>query len=42
MLMERTFHVVFAGRAKPVGFSFTPTADRTVRYTGEVVSVRLP
>jgi alpha-D-xyloside xylohydrolase len=42
MLPARTFHVVFAGRAKPVGFSFTPTADRTVRYTGEVVSVRLP
>ena len=42
MLLERTFHVVFVGRAKPVGFSFAPIADRTVRYTGQAVSILLP
>jgi alpha-D-xyloside xylohydrolase len=40
MLAERTFEVVFVSRDRPVGFSFTPHADRTVRYRGEAVEVR--
>jgi alpha-D-xyloside xylohydrolase len=41
MLTERTFKIVFVTRDKPVGFSFTSTADRTVRYTGRIVAVNL-
>ena len=40
MLAERTFEVAFVSRDRPVGFSFTPRADRTVRYRGEAVEVR--
>ena len=42
MLSARTFQVVLVGKAKPVGFSFAPAADHSVRYTGEAISVRLP
>jgi alpha-D-xyloside xylohydrolase len=40
MLAGRTFEVVFVSRTRPVGFSFAPRADRTVRYRGEAVEVR--
>ena len=40
MAVERTFEVVFVDPAKPVGFSFTPRADRTLRYEGAPVEVR--
>jgi alpha-D-xyloside xylohydrolase len=40
MLAERTFEVVFVSKAKPVGFSFAPKADRAVTYRGEAVVVR--
>jgi alpha-D-xyloside xylohydrolase len=41
MLASRTFEVVRVGKAKPVGFSFAPKPDRTVRYDGAAVAVRL-
>jgi alpha-D-xyloside xylohydrolase len=41
MLAERSFEVVLVCRGKAVGFSFTPRVDRTVRYRGEAVEVRL-
>jgi alpha-D-xyloside xylohydrolase len=41
MLRERTFEIVLVSKNKPVGFSFTPKADRSVRYSGEVVSLGL-
>jgi alpha-D-xyloside xylohydrolase len=41
MLAERTIQVVFITPHKPVGFSFTPRPDQTVRYRGEAVEVRL-
>ena len=39
MLSKRTFNVVLVTRDKPVGFSFTPTADRTVTYRGKELKV---
>ena len=42
MLSERTFNIVFISKAKLVGFSFTPTPDRTVSYRGTAVQVRRP
>jgi len=41
MLASRTFAVVVVGKAKPVGFTFEPKADRTVRYDGASVALRL-
>ncbi len=41
MLAQRTFEVVLVGKGKPVGFSFEPKADRTVRYDGAAVDVEL-
>jgi len=41
MLTERTFNVVFVSKEKPVGFTVTPRADRTVHYSGETVVVKL-
>jgi alpha-D-xyloside xylohydrolase len=41
MLARRTFEVVLVGKTKPVGFSFEPKADRTVRYEGALLDVRL-
>ncbi len=41
MLMQRTFQVVLVNPTKAVGFSFTPTADKSVMYTGAAVSVTL-
>ena len=41
MLAQRTFHVVRVGKAKPVGFWFDPKPDRTIRYDGAEVVLRL-
>lgn len=41
MLAQRTFEVVLVSKTNPVGFSFTPHADRTQRYDGTKVEVRL-
>ena len=41
MLAPRTFEVVLVGKTRPVGFSFEPKPDRTVRYDGAAVEVRL-
>ena len=41
MQKQRTFDVVVVSKAKPVGFSFTPKADKTVRYEGAAVDVRM-
>ncbi len=42
MQKERTFEVVLVAKAKPVGFSFAPQADKTVRYHGDAIEVKLP
>jgi alpha-D-xyloside xylohydrolase len=39
MLSERTFQVIVISRQKPVGFSFTPQPDRTVRYHGDAMDL---
>jgi alpha-D-xyloside xylohydrolase len=41
MPKQRTFDVVLVSKAKPVGFSFTPKADKTLRYAGTAVDVKL-
>jgi alpha-D-xyloside xylohydrolase len=41
MQKERTFEVVLVSKAKPVGFSFAPKADKTVRYDGAPVELKL-
>jgi alpha-D-xyloside xylohydrolase len=41
MLAERTFAIVFVSKTKPVEFSLTPKPDRTVRYNGEKVVIKL-
>ena len=41
MPQERTFEVVLVSKAKPVGFSFAPKADKSVRYAGAAVDVKL-
>jgi len=41
MLTERTFNVVLVAPQKPIGFSFTPAADKAVHYIGEAVTVGL-
>jgi len=40
MLAQRTFEVVLVAKGKPVGFSFEPRADRSVRYDGAQVEIR--
>lgn len=40
MLTTRTFNVVFVTPQKPAGFSFTPTAQKTTRYTGEAIDIQ--
>jgi alpha-D-xyloside xylohydrolase len=40
MLKERTFNVVLITKNKSVGFSFTPAADRTLKYNGRPVQVK--
>jgi Glycosyl hydrolase family 95 catalytic domain len=41
MLAQRTFEVGLVSATNPVGFSFRPTTDRTVRYRGKTIEVRL-
>ena len=41
MLPERTFNVVLGSKGILVGFSFTPATDRSVRYRGEAITLRL-
>jgi hypothetical protein len=41
MQKERTFEVVLVSKAKPVGFSFAPKADKSVRYDGALVELKL-
>jgi alpha-D-xyloside xylohydrolase len=40
-LSERTFNLVLVSNEKPVAFSFSPQADRTVHYSGDKVVVKL-
>ena len=40
MLTQRTFAVILISKTKPVGFSFTPQADRTVNYDGQELKVQ--
>jgi hypothetical protein len=40
MLAQRTFEVVLVAKGKPVGFSFEPKPDRSVRYDGAQVEIR--
>jgi alpha-D-xyloside xylohydrolase len=41
MLASRTFEVVRVAKDRPVGFSFAPNPDRTVRYDGAALEVEL-
>ena len=41
MLQLRTVDVVLVAKDKPVGFSFTPKPDKTVRYDGTAVDVKM-
>ena len=40
MLTQRTFAVILISKTKPVGFSFTPQADRTVNYDGQELKLQ--
>jgi alpha-D-xyloside xylohydrolase len=40
MLKERTFEVVLIAKDKPVGFSFEPKADKSVKYDGNAVELQ--
>jgi alpha-D-xyloside xylohydrolase len=42
MLASRTFEVVLVRAGKPVPFTFTPVADKTVTYDGTALEVPLP
>jgi alpha-D-xyloside xylohydrolase len=39
MLAERTFEVILVSKQKPVGCSFAPQPDRSVRYRGEAIDL---
>jgi len=41
MLTSRTFQLILVSPTKAVGFSFTPTADKTVTWTGSAMDVAL-
>jgi alpha-D-xyloside xylohydrolase len=41
MPQTRTFEVVLVSKDKPVGFTFTPKADKSVKYDGAPVDVKL-
>jgi alpha-D-xyloside xylohydrolase len=41
MQKQRTFEVVVVSKDKPVGFSFAPKADKTTRYDGAAVELKL-
>jgi alpha-D-xyloside xylohydrolase len=40
-LSQRTFHLVLVSKQKPVPFSFTPHADRTLHYRGDRVVAKV-
>jgi alpha-D-xyloside xylohydrolase len=40
MLDKRTFNVVLVAKGKPIGFSFTPKADHSVKYSGKPVQIK--
>jgi alpha-D-xyloside xylohydrolase len=42
MLATRTFDIVLVTGDRPVGFTFTPTADETVSYDGSALEVTIP
>jgi len=42
MLAERTFQVVLVAKNKPVGFSFTPKSDATLKYSGSATKIAVP
>jgi alpha-D-xyloside xylohydrolase len=42
MLASRRFQLVFVSSVRPVGISFEPRPDRTVRYAGEELRIRAP
>jgi alpha-D-xyloside xylohydrolase len=41
MQKERTFEVVLVSKARPVGFSFAPKADKSVRYDGVPMEIKM-
>jgi alpha-D-xyloside xylohydrolase len=41
MQKQRTFEVIVVSKDKPVPFSFTPKADKTTRYDGNAVDIKL-
>jgi alpha-D-xyloside xylohydrolase len=41
MLTERTFQVVLVAKDKPIGFSFEPKPDKSVRYDGAALTIKL-
>ena len=41
MPTERTFERGGRSKDKPVGFSFTPKADKSVNYSGAAVDVKM-
>jgi alpha-D-xyloside xylohydrolase len=41
MLSERSFQVVLVSKQKPVPFSFSPRADRTLHYSGDRVVAKV-
>ena len=40
MLKERTFEVVLVTKDKPVGFSFEPKTDKSVKYDGTAIELK--
>jgi hypothetical protein len=40
MLKKRTFNVVIVSKDNPIGFSFTPTPQRTVNYGGKPLQLK--
>jgi len=41
MQMERTFQIIVVSKDKPVGFSFEPKSDKSVRYGGVALEVKM-
>ncbi|HEX8464499.1 MAG TPA: DUF5110 domain-containing protein, partial [Abditibacterium sp.] len=41
MLKQRTFNIVMVSAGKPVGFSFEPKIDKSVKYSGAAINVKL-
>ena len=39
MLAERTLQVILVSKQKPIGFSFAPQPDRSVRYRGDAIDL---